>query len=104
MIGFVSQDPEPLTLPVRPRVSSDVTVKCASARAVCVGRAVQERWAGVQYRPANSFVAAAVQIAVMRTAQWTAKLYVRRNSHRPGPDEVGKVLDATIEVPVTMRY
>jgi hypothetical protein len=34
----------------------------------------------------------------------TQKLYVRRNTHRPAPDGGGEVFDATIEVPVTIRY
>jgi ribosomal protein L14 len=33
----------------------------------------------------------------------TAKLYVRRNTHKPAPDGGGVVFDATIEAPVTIR-
>jgi hypothetical protein len=42
-----------------------------------------------------------VSIYISRATQ---KLYVRRNTHRPAPDGGGEVFDATIEVPVTIRF
>jgi hypothetical protein len=63
--------------------------KAAAIRKADVAKAASE--AKLALEPASIFISRATQ-----------KLYVRRNTHKEGPDG-GEVFDATIEVPVSIR-
>src|SRR3982074_2191324 len=75
--------------------------RAAAAAAKDAAKAIQTRKAATARAASEAKLALEpVSVYISRATQ---KIYVRRNTHRPAPEGGGGVLDAPVEVPVTIR-